>query len=391
MIEVNNLTKYYGSFPALRDVTFNVEQGEILGFLGPNGAGKTTTMRVITGYIPPTSGTVSVAGFDVTEKSLEARKHLGYLPETVPLYAELTPWEYLDFKGRISGMHNTRERRARMVEIMDRINLADVSGKLIGSLSRGYRQRVGLAQAMLHNPSVLILDEPTVGLDPVQITDARELIKELGRDHTIILSTHLLPEVSMVCNRVIIINRGRLVALDTPFHLTEEAGDGTVQLEVAGPRDAVFAALKAVSGVTKVEVQNQDGAPPTSSARDGGMSGPERQTVDMGLGGTTPFTYNVEASPGLDVRAELALAVVGAGYSLLELKTVRPSLEEIFIRVISQAQEDELIDGANAGLADDGEPDEDELEEEAELEEDARIAPAVQTRTSVTTKRRVRR
>jgi ABC-2 type transport system ATP-binding protein len=386
MIEVNNLTKYYGSFPALRDVTFNVEQGEILGFLGPNGAGKTTTMRVITGYIPPTSGTVSVAGYDVTEKSLEARKHLGYLPETVPLYAELTPWEYLDFKGRISGMHNTRERRARMVEIMDRINLADVSGKLIGSLSRGYRQRVGLAQAMLHNPSVLILDEPTVGLDPVQITDARELIKELGRDHTIILSTHLLPEVSMVCNRVIIINRGRLVALDTPFHLTEGAGDGTIQLEIAGPKNAVLDALKSVSGVTKVETKDQDGSSPASDSR---TPTSERQNVDMGLGGGPSFTYNVEASPGLDVRAELALAVVGAGYSLLELKTVRPSLEEIFIRVISQAQEDELADGEVGGLPDDGEPD--EFDDEIEAVEEESVAPVVQTRTSVTTKRRVRR
>src|ERR1044072_5683136 len=173
MIEVENLTKYYGTNPAVRDVTFNVDKGEILGFLGPNGAGKTTTMRIITGYLPPTSGTVRVAGFDVNDKSLEARRHLGYLPETVPLYTDLTTFEYLDFRGKICGLHNNRERKERINEVMERLNIDDVANKLTGKLSRGYRQRVGLAQAMLHNPDVLILDEPTVGLDPVQITDVR--------------------------------------------------------------------------------------------------------------------------------------------------------------------------------------------------------------------------
>ena len=228
MIEVEHLTKYYGATPAVRDVTFSVEQGEILGFLGPNGAGKTTTMRMITGYLPPSSGTVRVAGFDVQDKSLEARQHLGYLPETVPLYTELTTMEYLDFRGRLTGLLNARDRRARIFEVMEELNLVDVSGKLIGALSRGYRQRVGLAQALLHNPDVLILDEPTVGLDPVQITEVRNLIKELGKNHTIILSTHLLPEVSMVCNRVVIINRGKLVALDTPINLAEGVGEKSV-------------------------------------------------------------------------------------------------------------------------------------------------------------------
>src|SRR5438477_12183190 len=241
MIEVEHLTKYYGPNAALRDVTFNVEQGEILGFLGPNGAGKTTTMRIITGYLPPTSGKARVAGFDVAEKSVEARRHIGYLPEMVPLYTDLTTFEYLDFRGRICGLHHGRERKARVHEVMEELNIGDVQNKLIGQLSRGYRQRVGLAQAMLHNPDALILDEPTVGLDPVQITEVRDLIKELGRNHTVILSTHLLPEVSMVCNRVIIINRGRLVALDTPIHLAEGAGAlGTIQLEIGGrPADVL--------------------------------------------------------------------------------------------------------------------------------------------------------
>src|SRR5215210_7721517 len=235
MIEVEHLTKYYGAVPVLRDISFNVEPGEILGFLGPNGAGKTTTMRIITGYLPATSGKVRVAGFDVADQSLQARQHLGYLPETVPLYTELTPFEYLDFRGRITGLHNGRERRGRIYDVLDELNLGDVSNKLIGTLSRGYRQRVGLAQALLHNPDALILDEPTVGLDPVQITEVRNLIRELGKNHTIILSTHLLPEVSMVCNRVIIINRGRLVALDTPFNLAEGVAESHgVQIEVGG-------------------------------------------------------------------------------------------------------------------------------------------------------------
>ncbi|HEX8229183.1 MAG TPA: ATP-binding cassette domain-containing protein [Chloroflexia bacterium] len=326
MIEVENLTKDYGSFQALRDITFSVERGEILGFLGPNGAGKTTTMRIITGFIPATSGSVRVAGFDVADKSLEARKHLGYLPETVPLYTELTPTEYLDFRARITGTHNSRERKARIAEVMYRLNITDVAHKQIGALSRGYRQRVGLAQAMLHNPDVLILDEPTVGLDPVQITGVRELIRELGRDHTVILSTHILAEVSMVCDRVVIINRGRLVALDTPVHLAATANEAqTVHLEVAGSPGGVLTALRSALSVGTVGLLGtaQDGAADTS---------PEA---------LPPGTYNYEVvgAPGVDVRAGLASAVVGSGNQLLELKVYRPSLEDIFISVISQDEQ----------------------------------------------------
>src|SRR5688500_12332898 len=230
-------------------------------------------MRIITGFIPATSGTVRVAGFDVNDKSMQARRHLGYLPETVPLYTEFTPREYLDFRGRITGMHSARDRRARVIEIMDLLNLGDVSEKLIGSLSRGYRQRVGLAQALLHNPDVLILDEPTVGLDPVQITEVRDLIRELGRERTIILSTHLLPEVSMVCNRVVIINRGRLVALDTPIHLAEDVADRkTVRLEVSGPTSEVMGVLRSVSGLTTVSSPEiQDGALGTGTSSPDGL------------------------------------------------------------------------------------------------------------------------
>jgi ABC-2 type transport system ATP-binding protein len=372
MIEVEHLTKYYGTFPVVRDVTFNVERGEILGFLGPNGAGKTTTMRMITGYLPPTSGTVRVAGFDVIEKSLEARSHLGYLPETVPLYTELTALEYLDYRGRLTGLHNTSERRARIYEVMDRLNLTDVANKQIGNLSRGYRQRVGLAQAMLHNPDVLILDEPTVGLDPVQITEVRDLIKELGRDHTVILSTHLLPEVSMVCNRVIIINRGRLVALDTPIHLAEGAGEiHTIQLEIGGVPADILAGLRAVSGVKSAALVNSDGR--------AALAG---EPLPAGVN-----EYQVETKPGSDVRPKIASAIVGGGFQLIELKAVRPSLEDVFVNIISQeVPEDDEYDDQ------DGEPgapgDNDEAYDENYEEEEVVAAP---TRERVTAKRRVRR
>jgi ABC-2 type transport system ATP-binding protein len=366
MIEVENLTKFYGNYPAVRDVTFNVERGEILGFLGPNGAGKTTTMRMITGYVPMTAGRVRVAGFDVAEKSMKAREHLGYLPETVPLYTELTPFEYLDFRGRIAGLHNSRDRRARIFEVMDQLNIQDVSAKQIGSLSRGYRQRVGLAQAMLHNPDVLILDEPTVGLDPVQITEVRDLIRRLGENHTVILSTHLLPEVSMVCNRVIIINRGRLVALDTPFHLAGEQNP-IVTLEAAGPREELLGTLKAVPGVLSVSA--------------------EESSADAPDGPTNVFTIN--PAEGADVRSQVASAVVGAGYKLLELKTVRPTLEDIFLQIITEDQADSDLEFIEEGeIAEGMLLDEDGLGEEEDPEVvGARRDPA----SPVRTRRRTRR
>ena len=371
MIEVEHLTKYYGATPAVRDVTFSVERGEILGFLGPNGAGKTTTMRMITGYLPPSSGTVRVAGFDVNEKSLEARRHLGYLPETVPLYTELTTLEYLDFRGRLTGLLNARDRRARIYEVMDELNLVDMSHKLIGALSRGYRQRVGLAQAMLHNPDVLILDEPTVGLDPVQITEVRNLIKELGKNHTIILSTHLLPEVSMVCNRVIIINRGKLVALDTPINLAEGVGDkAVIEVEVAGLPAQVAKSLRGVPGVTSALLSLPDG-----TSKDGVLDGIEAGT----------YTYKIDNNPQKDVRPGIASAVVGGGFSLLELRTVRPTLEEIFIDVISKEQDDEDYEDS-VGYEDEYDDGGDEYQDEAETEEVA--APA---KESVASRRRVRR
>jgi ABC-2 type transport system ATP-binding protein len=367
MIEVENLSKYYGTYPAVRDVTFNVERGEILGFLGPNGAGKTTTMRIITGYVPATAGRVRVAGFDVAEKSMQARQHLGYLPETVPLYTELTPYEYLDFRGRIAGMHNGRERKARVWEVMDQLNIQDVSNKLIGSLSRGYRQRVGLAQAMLHNPDVLILDEPTVGLDPVQITEVRDLIRRLGENHTVILSTHLLPEVSMVCNRVIIINRGRLVALDTPFHLAGEQNP-VITLEAAGPRESILSALKAIPGVLQVSADGQ--------------------SAEAMNGATTTFT--ISPAEGAEIRSQVASAVVGAGHELLELKTIRPTLEDIFLQIITEDTADSDLEFVEEGeLAEGMLLDDDGMESDDEEAEavGARRDPAAPVRARRRTRR----
>lgn len=376
MIEVENLTKYYGTWPACRDITFNVEQGEILGFLGPNGAGKTTTMRMITGYLPPTSGTARVAGYDVVDKSLDARKHLGYLPETVPLYTDLTPFEYLDFRGRICGLHNGRERKARIYEVMEELNLVDVSNKLIGQLSRGYRQRVGLAQALLHNPEALILDEPTVGLDPIQITEVRNLIKDLGKNHTIILSTHLLPEVSMVCNRVVIINRGRLVALDTPIHLMEGQAQGhLLEVEVDGRPAAVVQTLRSIKGVIKATV---GGGQPGAPSPDGiGAEAPAQAFESMPAGA---YTYQIEgAEKGPDLRPLVAAALVGAGHGLLELKSLRLSLEDVFLRIISQnAEEEPVYDEGEEGDLEYG-PDGGVTEDYAEPEEEAVAAAPAQS------------
>ncbi len=308
MIEVQHLTKRYGRVTAVDDVSFRVERGEILGFLGPNGAGKTTTMRVLTGYMPATSGRAIVAGFDVFEQPLEAKRRTGYLPETPPLYPEMTVREYLTFVSEIKGIP-AGERKVRIDTSMERSRVTDMADRHCGKLSKGYRQRVGLAQALIHNPDVLILDEPTAGLDPKQIIETRELIKQLAGDHTIILSTHILPEVSQTCERVVIIARGRVVAVDTPGNLTRRlSGSETMYLQVDGAGEA-GTTLTSVEGVTRVAEVD----------RHGGLVG-----------------YEVESEPGRDVRRELARAVVGAGWGLLELRPVRMSLEEIFLQLTTE-------------------------------------------------------
>jgi len=309
VIEVQNLTKRYGRVTAVDDISFRVERGEILGFLGPNGAGKTTTMRILTGYMPATEGKALVAGFDVFDQPIEAKRRTGYLPETPPLYPDMTVHEYLSFVAKIKGVPPA-ERRERVQQVMVRTRVDDMASRLTSKLSKGYRQRVGLAQALIHNPDVLILDEPTAGLDPKQIIETRQLIKQLAGDHTIILSTHILPEVSQTCERVVIINKGRVVAVDTPDNLTARLqGSQTMYVQIdANGADAV-SALGRVPGVTRV----------VESDRKAGIVG-----------------YEVEGERGRDIRRDLARAVVGSNWGLLELRPMRMSLEEIFLSLTTE-------------------------------------------------------
>jgi ABC-2 type transport system ATP-binding protein len=317
VIEVQHLTKRYGPFTAVDDVSFRVERGEILGFLGPNGAGKTTTMRILTGYMPPTDGHALVAGYDVLDKPIEAKRRTGYLPETPPLYPDMTVRDYLMFCARIKGVPRA-DRKTRVGTVMERTRVADMAARQCGKLSKGYRQRVGLAQALLHNPDVLILDEPTAGLDPKQIIETRQLIKQLAGDHTIILSTHILPEVSQTCQRVVIINRGKVVAVDTPDNLTARLrGSETMYLQIDAMGADVAPALTAIPGVTRVAV-----------------------TEGRGLG----TAVEVDSESGRDVRRELAAAIVNRGWGLLELRPMRMSLEEIFLHLTTE-------DTANAPAA----------------------------------------
>ena len=357
MIEVEHLTKFYGSSPAVLDVNLSVERGEILGFLGPNGAGKTTTMRMITGYLPPSSGTVRVAGFDVTEDSLEVRHHVGYLPETVPLYTDMTPLDYLDYMAKIKGMREGKARKQRIWDVMGQVRIDDVASKLIGRLSKGYRQRVGLAQALISNPDVLILDEPTVGLDPRQIIEVRDLIKELGQNHTVILSTHILPEVSMTCTRVVIINRGRIAALDTPIHLAQDATGGVtrVQVTVRGPYDNVQQALQAIPGVSSV-------ARPPHSAFE------LLPTAQLGAPAAgDAVVLEVVSEPGMDLRPRIAATVINQNWDLLDMHSVSLSLEEIFLRVTTADEESDEVQPDEAEYFEPGEEDDMTESEQEEL------------------------
>lgn len=315
MIEVEHLTKSYGQARAVNDISFKVEKGEILGFLGPNGAGKTTTMRILTGYLPATGGTARVAGYDVFEDSMEVRKRIGYLPETPPLYPDMTVSAYLAFVARIKGVA-AGDLPKRVEESMRMTNLTERKDWLIKKLSRGFKQRVGIAQAIVHNPDVVILDEPTVGLDPNQIKEVRHLIKGLAGDHTIILSTHILPEVEMTCDRVVIINKGKIAAIDTTENLTSQMKGGErVRLIVRGDGEALRQSLGAVEGVSKVEVE--------SIENNGGLSAV------------------VESDQGLDLRGKIAASIVGGGFELLELRAVSLSLEDIFMQLTTSEEKAE--------------------------------------------------
>jgi ABC-2 type transport system ATP-binding protein len=307
LIEVKNLTKSFGDRTAVDHVSFTVNRGEILGFLGPNGAGKTTTMRILTGFLPATSGTAVVAGFDVFNDSLEVRRRIGYLPEAPPLYTDMTVEAYLDFVTRIKGVP-AEKRKARITDALEKCSLGDKRHELIKRLSRGYKQRVGLAQAVVHDPDVIILDEPTVGLDPKQIIEVRHLIRGLAGSHTVILSTHILPEVSMTCDRVVIINRGKIAAVDTPANLAAKAAGGQhIRLEVEAAEPALRSAVSEIAGVQRIEIESA-GAPGRLAAI-------------------------IETAPGEDVRSAIAAKVVGKGWPLFELRGANLSLEEIFLQL----------------------------------------------------------
>jgi ABC-2 type transport system ATP-binding protein len=310
MIQVTGLSKKYANYVAVDNISFSVDKGDIVGFLGPNGAGKTTTMRVLTGFMPPTAGKATVAGFDVFEQPFEVKKHIGYLPETPPLYPEMSVNDYLTFVARLKGLSNA-EIPDRVQQAMKKCSVADVSTKLISKLSKGYRQRVGLAQAIIHNPDVLILDEPTSGLDPKQILETRDLIRGLAGDHTIILSTHILPEVEAICKKVIIISKGKLVKTDSVDNLKNRSAF-MIELATGGSADAVMVRqrLEQVASVSKVL---------------------DRESV----GGRLAF--DVESLAGSDVRPDVARTVVQAGWSLLELKS-STTLEEVFLELTSADQ-----------------------------------------------------
>jgi ABC-2 type transport system ATP-binding protein len=311
MIKVEGLTKRYAGNVAVDNISFEVQKGQIVGFLGPNGAGKTTTMRVLTCFLPPTAGTAEVAGHDVLKAPMEVKRRIGYLPETPPLYPEMEVIEYLRFVGQLKGIAKS-ELKGRVNEVVERCALGDVRLRLIGKLSKGFRQRVGLAQAIIHNPDVLVLDEPTAGLDPKQIIDTRQLIKKLAGDHTIILSTHILPEVEQTCEQVVIISKGKLVATDSVENLTNRLrGSEAVAVEVAAQDDAPAAdsirqKLEQVPGVSRVLFKD------TRNGR---------------------HAFEVESLQGRSIRADLARAVVESGWSLLELHAVALSLEEIFLQL----------------------------------------------------------
>ena len=325
MITVSELTKKYARNTAVDGISFEVEKGSIVGFLGPNGAGKTTTMRMLTCFLPPTSGTATVAGFNVVEAPMEVKKRIGYLPEAPPLYQEMRTGEYLTFVGKLKGLRGA-ELRQRVDAVCERCAVADVKNKLLGKLSKGYRQRVGLAQAIIHNPEVLILDEPTAGLDPKQINETRDLIKSLAGDHTIILSTHILPEVEQTCQKVIIINKGKLVATDSVSNLRGRArGAETVLVEVEGRNGNLDVAaaqrkLENVAGVSRVVLKERR----------------DNRSV-----------FEVESHKNQFARGDVARAVVEAGWDLNELRPASVSLEEIFLK-LTTSQTDEPAQKAEA-------------------------------------------
>jgi ABC-2 type transport system ATP-binding protein len=301
MITVEGLTKDYGSRRAIHDLSFHARKGEILGFLGPNGAGKTTTMRILSGYMPPSYGLASIGGLNVVENSLEVRKLVGYMPETVPLYQDMTVFDYLEYMAELHHVKNAGDRADEAIEL---VHLQDRSQSYISNLSKGMRQRVGLAQAILHRPEVLILDEPTIGLDPTQIIEVRSLIRDIGKEHTVLLSTHILTEAQQLCDRVIIMNKGRIIAEDSPAHLQARlSGAQRVVITIRGEVADLIPSLSAIPGISNVQAHTDD-------------------------------TLEFETSPGLDLRPEVARHIIKSGFDLLDIHPATMSLEEIFLELI---------------------------------------------------------
>jgi len=313
MIEIQNLTKNYGQIKAVNNLNFTVEKGEILGFLGPNGAGKSTTMNIITGYIPSSEGTVKVCGYDIMENPKEVKKHIGYLPEQPPVYFDMTVIDYLNFVSDLK-LVDKKQKRAQINDIMELVKIGDHRNRLIKNLSKGYKQRVGLAQALLGSPDVLVLDEPTVGLDPKQIIEIRKLIKALGKAHTIILSSHILPEVSAVCERVVIINKGEISAIDTPENLSRNFGSvSRLSVTIAGPKSSVTGRIKDIYGVKYIEPNVER----------------EKDVIN----------YIVESDKDIDIRRPLFFAMAESGYPIIELRSLNMSLEDIFLQIVTEEKE----------------------------------------------------
>ncbi|MCX8278251.1 MAG: ATP-binding cassette domain-containing protein [Dehalococcoidia bacterium] len=318
MIKIEHMSKSYGPYPAVIDISFEVLKGEIVGFLGPNGAGKTTTMRVVTGFTPPTDGDVTVGGYDVVSHSLDVRRHIGYLPETVPLYLDMTVMDYLKYMGEIRGM-NSSWVKERLPKVIDMVRLGEYQNTLIGRLSKGYRQRVGISQAILHEPDVLVMDEPTIGIDPIQVVETRELISNLGEEHTMLLSSHILPEVSAICKRVLVINDGRIVADDKPDDLSEKLQHAErIEISVRGAESPAF--INAMRDITDVVDARSD-------QRVSMLQRAEREDF-------SPFI--VDARPNVQASEKIAKTIVENGWGLTNLTPIPMTLEEIFLELTTE-------------------------------------------------------
>tara|TARA_B100000700_G_C15055008_1_gene862318 strand:- start:4133 stop:5071 length:939 start_codon:yes stop_codon:yes gene_type:complete len=308
LIELNNITKYYGNFPAVTDISFKIDKGEIVGLLGPNGAGKSTTMKMITGYIPPTSGELSIDNYDIVQQSIEARKKIGYLPETVPLYTDMTVYSYIEFMGKLRGI-SSKTIKNKVNNVIEICKLGDYRSSLISKLSKGYRQRVGIAQAIIHEPEVLILDEPTIGIDPNQVVETRQLIKNLSGEHTLVLSSHILPEVSTICERVLIINEGEIAASDTIENLSSlVSGTSKIEIDIIGSPQSVQNEIEKIDGVKAIDLWVKKSANEFT-------------------------TFSIETDISKDIRSEISKTIIKNDWELLRLESIGMSLEDIFLKI----------------------------------------------------------